>query len=280
MSDPLRVVAVGDTPAPLSDREGFAVQPVEDTAGAMAALETSAADCLLLDDDWNGVPDRVGGRFPDVSAVVYAETDAVDVAAVLDAADGFVAREGGEELLAHRLPRVATEKADASAVVDAESARFQELAKSVGVGILSIDPDSVVQFANPAVEELLGWPPAELEGESLSVLIPDRLRTKHFEGMQEYLSTGQRRLDWSGVEIPAEHKDGHEVEVRVSFGEFDHDGERYFTGVVAPVDIDDELRESLESAHELVTDARDRHDDEALADAAEAISAVLDRLEQ
>ena len=280
MSDPIRVVALGDAPPPLADRDGFAVQPVADTGGAMAALETTAADCLLLDDRWADAVDRVRGRFPDVSVVVYAEAATVDVAAVLEAADGYVAREAGEELLAHRLPRVATAKADASAALDAESARFQELAKSVGVGILSIDPDSVVQFANPAVEELLGWPPAELEGESLGVLIPDRLRTEHFEGMQSYLATGERELDWSGVELPAEHKDGHEVEVRVSFGEFAHDGERYFTGVVAPVGIDDDLRESLEDAHEQVVDARDRHDDEALADAAAAISDVLARLEQ
>ena len=98
--------------------------------------------------------------------------------------------------------------------------------------------------------------------------------------MQSSLATGDRQLDWSGVELPAEQKDGHEVAVRVSFGEFAHDGERYFTGVVAPVDVDDELRESLENAHEQVVDACDRHDDEALADAAAAISDVLDRLEQ
>lgn len=280
MSDPLRVVAVGDAPPPLADREGFAVQPVADTGGAMAALETSAIDCLLLDDDWRGVPDRVRQRFPDVSIVVYAETDAVDLDTVLEIADGFVAREAGEKLLAHRLPRIASEKATASALLAGESARFQELAKSVGVGILSIDPDSVVQFANPAVEDLLGWPPEELEGESLGVLIPDRLRARHFEGMREYLSTGERQLDWSGVNLPAKHKNGDEVEVRVSFGEFEHDGERYFTGVITPVSIDDDLRESLERAHEQVADAGDRYDDGALADAAETLSDVLNRLEQ
>lgn len=280
MSDPLRIVAVGSAPPPLAEREGFAVQPVADTGEAMGALETDEIDCLLLDESWRGVPDRVGQRFPDVSVVVYAETDAVDIGAVLEIADGYVAREAGEALLAHRLPRVATEKADASALVDGESARFQELAKSVGVGILSIDADSVVQFANPAMEEVLGWPPAELEGESLGVLIPDRLRPRHFEGMREYRSSGERQLDWSGVDLPAVHKDGHERTVRVSFGEFEHENEHYFTGVVTPVELDEEFRESIDRVHEQVVDAEERHDDETLAAAAETLSEVLQRLEQ
>ncbi|MBP1988120.1 PAS domain S-box protein [Halolamina salifodinae] len=280
MSDSLRVVAVGEVPPSLADREGFAVQSVSDTGGAMATLETSAVDCLLLDADWAGVPERVRRRFPDVSVVVYAETDAVDLDAVLAVADGFVAREAGETLLAHRLPRIASEKASASAMLDRESARFQELAKSVGVGILSIDQDSVVQFANPAIEDVLGWPPMELEGESLGVLIPDRLRTRHFEGMKEYLSTGERQLDWSGVDLPAEHREGHELEVRISFGEFKHDSEHYFTGVITPVDVDDDLRAALEAAHDSVVNARDRHDDRTLAEAAETLSELLARLEQ
>jgi len=120
MSDPLRIVAVGAAPPPLSDREGFAVQPVADAGGAMAAVETSAVDCLLLDDYWAGIPDRVGERFPDLSVVVYAETDAVDVERVLEATDGFVAREAGEALLANRLPRIVREGVDAAAVLDDE----------------------------------------------------------------------------------------------------------------------------------------------------------------
>lgn len=280
MVDPLRVVAVADEP-PLADDERVAVHAVADAGEATATLETSAVDCVLVGADWRDPATRVVERFPDVPVVVHAETGLVDLDAIAEGpVAGFVPAEAGSALLAHRLPELRDAGDEEAAVLDAESIRFRKLARSVGVGIVSIDADSVVQFANPAVEELLGWPPEELAGESLGVLIPDRLRSQHFEGVNEYLATGERSLDWSGVELPVQHREGHEREVLVSFGEFDHDGERYFTGVIAPVDVEADLREDLAAAYEGVAAARDRYDDEELAQAAETVDELLARLEQ
>lgn len=279
MPDPLRVVAVGYEEPPLGDRDEFAVEAAADASEATATLETSAVDCVVSDGEhWKRVRSTLGGRFPDVPTVVYAGTDAVDVEQVTAEATAFVPREAGETLLGVRLPELTAVATDEAALVDDSSVRFQSLAESVGVGVLSIDPDSVIQFANPAVEELLGWSPAELEGESLGVLIPDRLRAAHFEGMRTYLETGERNLDWSGMTLPAEHADGHEVEVTVSFGEFEHQGERYFTGVVTPDGVGEGVAEELSAIHDRLAEVEERVDDEALAEAVEALEDVLERL--
>lgn len=50
--------------------------------------------------------------------------------------------------------------------------------------------------------------------------------------------------------------------------------------MITPVELDDELRTSIERAHERVVDADERHDDETLAAVAETLGEVLERLEQ
>lgn len=109
---------------------------------------------------------------------------------------------------------------------------FRELVTNTSEGILTIDEDSTIVFANPAIEDILGYAPEELVGSSKLELIPPRLRDAHMAGLEAYLRTGDRHIDWDGIELPALHKDGHEVPVLISLRE--HDGstdKRLFTGL-------------------------------------------------
>ncbi len=277
MSDPLHVVTVGYDSPLLTEREAFVVHEETDAGAATATLETAQVDIVVTAAYcWEGIRSTLQDRFPQIPVVVYDTTDAVAVDEITDEADAYVPREGGESLLAARLPAETADRAEAAAAIEASSLRFQSLAKSVGLGILSIDPDSVIQFANPAMEELLGWSPAELEGESLGLVIPDRLRTQHFEGLQEYLETGERHLDWSGVDLPAEHADGHEMTVTVSFGEFEYLGNHYFTGVITPAGVDDELVEELSAVYGRLQEALVEVDDEELTAAVEDLGDLVE----
>ncbi len=114
-------------------------------------------------------------------------------------------------------------------------ARFRLLAETVPDGILTIDARSRVLYANPAVEAILGYTPAELLGQSLLRLIPPRLRDGHQRALRRYLRSGVRRMSWSGVEFSCVHKGGAEVPVEVSFAELRIGGRRLFTGVIRDV---------------------------------------------
>ncbi|RKD93944.1 PAS domain S-box-containing protein [Halopiger aswanensis] len=108
---------------------------------------------------------------------------------------------------------------------------FRQLVANTSEGLLTIDEHSRILFANPAIEEILGYEPAELIGESKMVLIPERLRPAHAAGLEKYLRTGEKHIDWGGIELPALHKDGHEVPVLVSLREHSYEGQRIFTGL-------------------------------------------------
>jgi PAS domain S-box-containing protein len=130
----------------------------------------------------------------------------------------------------------AVERSDRHQELEAAQARFRSLTRNTTLGVVTIDERSTVRFANTGLEQLLGYAPEELVGESLGAIIPDRLEPAHFEAIERYLDTGDRRLDWEWIELPARHRDGSEVQVGVSFGEYVVDGDRLFTGVVRNIE--------------------------------------------
>jgi len=110
----------------------------------------------------------------------------------------------------------------------------------------------VIRFANPAVESVFGYEPSELEGEPLTTLMPERHREDHREAVDRYLDTGERGVDWTDVQFDALHRDGREIPVSLSYGEFTADGERRFVGVVRDRTEADRHRAFVEHASDVV----------------------------
>ena len=113
--------------------------------------------------------------------------------------------------------------------------RYRLVSATAQDAIFTIDEKSTITFCNPAVERLFGYTPEELTGQRLDVIIPERLREAHRRGIDRYLRTRQRNIPWSGVELPALHKDGHEFPCELSFGEWSRDGQTIFTGFARDV---------------------------------------------
>ncbi|WP_449404957.1 sensor histidine kinase [Halopelagius longus] len=133
---------------------------------------------------------------------------------------------------------------------------FIALADSLSDGITVLDTTSRIQYANPAVEKILGYSSEELVGQSKLSIIPERLRENHLEGISRYLETGEKNINWQYVELPGQHKDGHEVPLGISFNDFIFDGERYFVGLFRDIserkEVERTLRERERQLEELV----------------------------
>lgn len=135
--------------------------------------------------------------------------------------------------------------------------RFEALARSAPDAILTIDAQSIVLSANPAVERIFGYTPGELVGGSLHALIPQRLHHSHDAGMERYLATHRRNVTWTGLLLPAVRKDGSEIPVEISFGEFvEPDGRRVFSGFVRDVSERVRYEQDLESTRAAAVAAR------------------------
>jgi PAS domain S-box-containing protein len=151
------------------------------------------------------------------------------------------------------------------------------LTEHTTLGVVTIDAESTIRYANDAIEDLFGYTPEELTGESLSIVIPDRLEAAHFEAIARYVRAGERRLDWEWIELPARHRDGREIPIGVSFGEFAVDGEVRFTGVIRDITDRKEREGALQTLHEASREMMAADSRQAVGEiASETATEVLD----
>jgi PAS domain S-box-containing protein len=106
----------------------------------------------------------------------------------------------------------------------AETTAAEELAS----GLFDMAPDTVllvdahgrVVRMNEQAEAMLGWSAAELVGQPVDVLVPDRLLERHVAGRTGYLELDapDRRLLGQDRELPLKRRDGTERLVEISLG--------------------------------------------------------------
>ena len=113
--------------------------------------------------------------------------------------------------------------------------RYQNMVDTATDAVITINRDSRVVFANRATERIFGYRPDEIVGQELACLMPASAREAHREGLARYLSTGQRRISWQAAALTGLHKNGREVPLEVSFGEYVGGGTHEFTGILRDV---------------------------------------------
>ncbi|MFN3655811.1 MAG: PAS domain-containing protein [Pseudolabrys sp.] len=80
---------------------------------------------------------------------------------------------------------------------------------SLGDAIVACDRDGVIRFWNAGAERVFGFGAAEAVGQSLDIIIPERLRARHWEGYDKMMSTGQSRYAGGDtLSVPSMRKDG------------------------------------------------------------------------
>jgi light-regulated signal transduction histidine kinase (bacteriophytochrome) len=82
------------------------------------------------------------------------------------------------------------------------------------------------------------------------MLMPERMRQRHREGLVRYMTTRKRNIKWEGVELPGQHHDGHEMPLEISFGEMLKEGNHYFVGIVRDITDRKRNQEALAASEE------------------------------
>ena len=270
--DAIHVLHVDDEPefaemaATFLEREDdrFAVETAATASEGLAHLADEEVDCVVSDHD---LPDRTGIEFleavreqhPDLPFVLYTGKGSEEVTsdAISAGVTDYLQKEGGTDqytILANRVVNAA-ERYRIQRDATRTRKQLQAISEHSADAIVIIDADSRIRFANPAVEDHFGYTPSELRDEPLTTIMPERYRADHLAGIDRYIATGERSLNWSNVEFPGERRDGTEIPISVSFGEFRQDGERRFIGILRDITdrtrLEAELREREERFRQL-----------------------------
>ena len=89
----------------------------------------------------------------------------------------------------------------------------QQLVRSAGDAIIAADSAGSVILWNPAAERIFGYTESEALGRSLDLIIPERLRQRHWEGYRRVMASGQTRYGAEVLRVPALHKDGRTLSI-------------------------------------------------------------------
>jgi PAS domain S-box-containing protein len=75
--------------------------------------------------------------------------------------------------------------------------------------IVATDRDGVIRFWNPGAQRIFQYAPDEALGQSLDLIIPERLRARHWSGYRQFIETGRSRYgDGDVLAVPGLRKDG------------------------------------------------------------------------
>lgn len=102
-------------------------------------------------------------------------------------------------------------------------AHLKLLIESNPNGMLLVDPDGLIELANPALERLFGYAPGELHGKPVECLVPEDARDQHHDLRMEYLRNPVPRPMGEGSNLRGQRKDGSSVPIEVSLASFSED---------------------------------------------------------
>ncbi len=128
--------------------------------------------------------------------------------------------------------------------------RFRELIDFAPDAMVVVDEAGRIRLANRQIEQLLGYEPAELVGQPLELLLPERFRSRHVEHRRAYVQDPRSRAMGANLALFARRKDGTELPVEISLSPV-HEPDGLLT-LAALRDISDRRRmqEALRASEE------------------------------
>ena len=95
---------------------------------------------------------------------------------------------------------------------------YQQVVEALGDAVVISDRDGVIKFWNAAAERLFGFTKTEALGNSLDLIIPERLRARHWAGFNKVMQSGETHYAGDLLRVPAVHKDGRSLSIAFTVG--------------------------------------------------------------
>lgn len=81
--------------------------------------------------------------------------------------------------------------------------------------VIFADRDGIIRFWNAGAERIFGFQADEALGRSLDIIIPERLRQRHWDGYREMMTTGiSKHAADEILSVPAQNKMGDALSIQ------------------------------------------------------------------
>lgn len=100
----------------------------------------------------------------------------------------------------------------------AAAAICRKIVEACSEAVIFADREGLVRLWNRGAELIFGYAPAEILGQSLDIIIPERLRRAHWDAFNRSVETGRTKHTDRVLTTRSMHKNGSKLYVDLSFG--------------------------------------------------------------
>lgn len=155
-----------------------------------------------------------------------------------------------------KLSAVDYERALAQETLRASEERLRTVIETARDAIVSADVQGRIISWNAAAESIFGRLAREALGQSLTLLMPDRFRQAHEQGLGRFITTGEPRVIGRTIELIGLRKDGAEFPIELSLSTGLSQQKRFFTAIIRDITERKRAQVALEEAHKTLQDTQ------------------------
>jgi PAS domain S-box-containing protein len=246
----------------LLKNEGYAVEGVTSGTNVLEAITTHSPNLVLLNTRLSDTNPfqllndiRANRQTRDIPVIFMTTADDAETRVRgLESGDDLILKPFDEREVLARIERQVTVSMVRMALRESE-AKFRSVMESAIDAIISGDAEGRIRSWNSAATALFGFTETEVIGQPIEVIIPERFRHSHKEGIQRVSSGGPSHVIGKTVELAAIRKDGSEFPVELSLATWFLDDKRYYTGIIRDISERKQAEQKFRSVTESAIDA-------------------------
>jgi protein-histidine pros-kinase len=162
---------------------------------------------------------------------------------------------GGTLLLRSQVRPLATKLVDIGERARKQELRVKELLDSAPDAIVIVDHHGHIVLVNSQAEKIFGYSRAELLGQKVEMLLPERLRAAHPAHRGGFFANSRARPMGAGLELHARRKDGTEFPVEISLSPLETDEGTLVSSAIRDISVRKKAEEKFKGLLEAAPDA-------------------------
>ncbi len=254
--------ASGDTLEALLGNDGYAVRRETRGKQALDVIAATSPDVVLLNTHLSDADPfeiaralKQAQQSRDVPVIFMTTLDDEEARLeALESGDDLILEPFDAREVLARIERQVTVSKVRAALRESE-AQFRSVMESAIDAIISGDAEGRIRSWNSAASALFELSEDEVLGKPIEVIIPERFRDRHREGIRRVSSGGPSHVIGKTVELAAVRKDGSEFPVELSLATWFLDEKRYYTGIIRDISERKQAEQKFRSVTESAIDA-------------------------
>ena len=113
--------------------------------------------------------------------------------------------------------------------------KFKTLAESSIDAVIICNKSANMIYVNPKALEMFGYKEEEMLGKSDIILVSERYKSRHIEGLEHLNKTGMANISGKILPMTAVKKGGQEFPIEMSISFWKEDGENFYTAIIRDI---------------------------------------------